>query len=186
MDFDNPEQLSLRGSLILADPSLTDPGFARSVLLLTEHSHSDGAMGFILNKPIGRSVGDLVNDEEFPKDLAKLPAFLGGPVSPEQLTFASLAWNAPEQALDFCSHLSSEDAVHRLNEGFAVRAFVGYSGWSGGQLESELKQRAWITSRPEQLVVDANKCDSMWNTLLTQMGPWYRLLASTPDDPSLN
>ena len=63
--FDNPDQLCLKGTLILADPSLRDPGFSRSVLLLTNHAHDDGAMGFILNKPLGKKVGDLVNFDDF-------------------------------------------------------------------------------------------------------------------------
>ena len=56
VSFKEPEQICLKGSLILADPSLTDPGFERSVLLLTNHKHDDGAAGFILNKPMGKKV----------------------------------------------------------------------------------------------------------------------------------
>ena len=52
VSFEESEQLCLKGSLILADPSLTDPGFEKSVLLLTNHQQDDGSAGFILNKPI--------------------------------------------------------------------------------------------------------------------------------------
>lgn len=185
LDFDNPEQLCLKGALILADPSLRDAGFRRSVLLLTNHAHDDGAMGFILNKPLGRSVGDLM-DSEKAGALGGVAVYLGGPVSPEQLTFASLAWNAEEGALDFTSHLSADEARHRIKEGFDVRAYVGYSGWSEGQLESELQQQAWITTKPEKRVMDVEKCGDMWSGILTGMGPYYSLLAKMPDDPSLN
>ena len=185
MDFDDPEQISLSGKLILADPSLRDPGFARSVLLLTNHEHDDGAMGFILNKPMGKKVSDLV-DIEAMRELGELPVFLGGPVSPDQLTFASLNWRAQGEAIDFDTHLSSEEALHRLREGFHVRAFVGYSGWSEGQLESELQQRAWITRKPVPSVVSIDADEKLWGELLSGMGPYYRLLASTPDKPELN
>ena len=151
----------------------------------TNHAHDDGAMGFILNKPIGKKVSDLVTFDDF-TELGELPVYLGGPVSPDQLTFASLAWNGQSESLDFTTHLSSEEALHRVQEGFSVRAFVGYSGWEEGQLESELKQRAWITKKPEPLVMNPDECDEMWENLLKSMGPWYRLLADTPPDPSLN
>ena len=170
---------------MLADPSLRDPGFNRSVLLLTRHSHEEGAMGLILNKPIGKKVEDLlVSEEDSP--LGDVDVYLGGPVSPEQLTFSSLAWNTDGSGLNFSSNLSADEARHRIKEGFEVRAYVGYSGWSEGQLESELQQRAWITTKPDQLVLDATKCDAMWKEILKGMGPYYTLLANMPDNPSLN
>ena len=185
MDFDNPEQLCLKGSLILADPSLRDPGFRRSVLLLTNHSADEGAMGFIMNKPIGKKVKDLIDSDKYER-LMELDVFLGGPVSPNELILASFAWNGVGEVLDFATHLSPDAANHRLDEGFEIRAFVGYSGWSEGQLESELQQRAWITTKVTELVMDAGKCDEMWGAILTGMGPYYSLLAKMPDDFSLN
>ena len=77
MSFEEPEQLCLKGSLILADPSLKDPGFERSVLLLTNHQQDDGAAGFILNKPMGKKVSDLIQIDEM-RELGDLPVFLGG------------------------------------------------------------------------------------------------------------
>ena len=185
MEFENPGQLSLQGSLILADPSLQGSGFSRSVLLLTNHKHDDGAMGFILNKPAGKKVSDLVEIESM-RELGELPVFVGGPVSQDQLTFASLNWRIDEGELDYGTHLSSEEALHRLREGFEVRAFVGYSGWSEGQLESELQQRSWITHKPVPGVASPDVDDSLWKELLASMGPYYRLLADAPDKPDLN
>ncbi len=185
MDFDENETLSLRGALILADPSLHDSGFTRSVLLLTNHSLDEGAVGFIMNKPTGKVVGDLLAMDEFP-ELAGVPVMYGGPVSQEHLTFASFAWNENSGEFEFVTHLSTSDAAHRLHEGYAVRAFVGYAGWSSGQLEGELKQRAWITGRAEARLLEVETSDGMWRALLRAMGPWFHLLAETPEDPSLN
>ena len=173
LDFDNPEQLCLQGSLLLADPSLRDPGFSRSVLLLTHHSASEGAMGVILNKPVGKKVGNLLVSEEG-TSLGEVEVYLGGPVSQEQLTFSSLVWNSDGSGLNFSSNLSADQARHRIEEGFDVRAFVGYSGWSEGQLESELQQRAWITTKPGEIILDATKCDDMWHAILSGMGPLLR------------
>ena len=98
MSFEESEQLCLKGSLILADPSLTDPGFEKSVLLLTNHQQDDGSAGFILNKPMGKKVSDLIQIDEM-RELGDLPVFLGGPVSSDQLTFASINWDAKDEEL---------------------------------------------------------------------------------------
>lgn len=175
----------MKGSLILADPSLSGSGFARSVLLLTNHKHDDGAMGFILNKPAGKTVSDLVDIESM-RELGELPVFIGGPVAQDQLTFASLVWRRESGELDYGTHLSSEEALHRLREGFEVRAFVGYSGWSEGQLEKELQERSWITHKPVPDVTLREVSETLWGELLSEMGPYYQLLAGCPERPELN
>jgi putative transcriptional regulator len=184
-DFDNPGPVNLRGALILADPSLRDPNFARTVLLLTDHEVDQGAHGYVLNRPMGKKVGDLLKDPAF-QGLAEVPIFHGGPVSPERLTFALLAWDEAAGRLAFTTHLSVDDAKNHRQGGGEVRAFVGYSGWGEGQLENELRQRAWITRKPAREVVSMTRPDTLWEDLLRSMGPHYGLLAKMPDDPSLN
>lgn len=184
MSIDPPDPaISLGGTLLIAAPSLRDPNFFRTVLLLTEHSETEGAHGYVLNRPLGRTVGEVLTDPEF-EDLAATPIFLGGPVSTGHLAFASLRWN--EGRLEFESHLSAEAARHRRAEGFELRAFVGYSGWSGGQLESELGQDAWIPRTPDRRVLGTTPSERLWGELLESMGPRYRLIARMPEDPSLN
>lgn len=187
MPSDTPDQLSLEGSLILADPSLLDPNFCRTVLLLTSHDPANGAHGYVLNRPLGKRVGEILLDEEF-APLSEVPVFLGGPVGGEQLTFAFLHWNGEDGqgSLHFETHLSSDEARARLTEGFEVRAFVGYSGWTGGQLEAELKQHAWITRQADSQIANPDRSPKLWADLLRTMGPYYRLIADMPDDPSLN
>jgi len=185
MNFEDHAQISLAGRLILADPSLREPTFKRSVLLLTNHNAEDGAHGYILNRPLGKSVGEMLPEEEF-SSLSDIPVFIGGPVSSEQITFSSIRWNAENSTLEYELHLSAKETVQRLLEGFTVRAFVGYAGWSEGQLESELKQRAWITHKPEACVLETDRLDSLWGDLLRKMSPWHRLLADSPEDPGLN
>ncbi|HEX2749743.1 MAG TPA: YqgE/AlgH family protein [Verrucomicrobiales bacterium] len=185
MTPDDSSQLCLRGSLILADPSLQDSNFHRTVLLLTEHRHDEGAHGYVLNRPLGKTAGDLLTASEF-KPLAKIPVYAGGPVSTEQLTFVALKWEAGSGSLLWTTHLTREDAKQRFENGETVRAFVGYSGWSGGQLESELKRRSWITRKPDRSVLQSHNSGSLWSDLLSSMGPWFHLLSKMPDDPGLN
>ena len=179
---DNSEFLS--GSLILASPTLVNPHFSRSVLLLTDHG-GDGAHGYILNRPLGKTVSDVLEDSNFDA-LSDVPLYMGGPVSTGQLTFTSLVWNEMLEELDYDTHLSVAEASARKAEGFDVRAFVGYSGWSGGQLEEELKENAWIPKSPISDVLKKEDIDGLWADILRTMGPYYRMIADAPDDPSMN
>lgn len=185
MNPDDPAQLCLSGSLLLADPSLLEPVFHRTALLLTEHRHDHGAHGYILNRPTGRNTGYFLAAPEF-KPLAKIPVYNGGPVSTEQLTFASLAWQKSTGSLTWHTHLTREDAAARLAAGETVRAFVGYAGWAEGQLESEIKRRSWITCKPTPEILADDIAGSLWTSLLKGMGPWFHLLSKMPDDPGLN
>lgn len=186
MDFEDPDQIDLTGRLLLAEPGMRDPNFSRSVVLITAHDPEEGAHGYIVNRPLNKVVGDLLSGEEFAQ-LAEVPVFLGGPVGNGQLTLARLYWNEQLGELDAESHLSAADAKRQLDEGFPVFAFVGYSGWSGGQLEEELQQNAWIVRAPaEQVAGGGSEGKALWTALLGAMGPYYRLLSGMPEDPGLN
>lgn len=181
---------SLQGQLILADPSLKEPTFFQSVLLLTEHNDENGALGYILNRPIGRNVGDLLSKDVLPEDqrnrLVDVPVFMGGPVNQEHLTFSALGWSEEDQTLQYSTHLSAGEAVMHEMEGFHIRAFVGYSGWEVGQLEGELEQKAWIPHQPEKLIIDLSKVDGLWKEILRELSPYYKLVADEPDNLGLN
>src|ERR1043165_4098102 len=76
------------GSLLLAHPAMRDPNFRHSVVLMSAHS-SEGAMGVVLNRPLGKRLGQLSGDFALGA-LASVPLFTGGPVNNEQLVLA--AW----------------------------------------------------------------------------------------------
>jgi putative transcriptional regulator len=67
-----------------------------------------------------------------------------------------------------------------------VRAFVGYAGWSKGQLESELAQHAWLVDKPDRHLLGIARATTLWRDTLSQRGPQFRLAAEAPDDPSRN
>lgn len=181
-----PDQpLQLQGKLLLADPSLRDGTFHRSVILLAEHQPDAGAMGLILNHPTGNFVGDFLSGPEF-SALSRLPVHKGGPVSCEQLSFSSFWWENP-RGLRWALSISLEEAVKQSHHpGRVVRAFVGYSGWSPGQLENELRRNSWITARPQPDLLGHEHDVHLWANLLRHLSPLHRILAEAPDDPLLN
>ena len=177
--------LLLKGQLLLADPSLRDGIFDRSVILLAEHTAEDGAFGLILNQPTGRVVGDLLPGEAF-KPLRHLAVHNGGPVSRDQLTFSSFWWSR-KLGLRCAVRIPAEDAVkHAGRPGRIVRAFVGYSGWSAGQLEGELRRNSWITAAPKSDLLGQEHDRSLWAEVLRALSPFHRILAESPDNPFLN
>lgn len=184
MNFDDPSSLSLDGNLLLADPGLVDPNFRRTVLFIHHHTLKSGAEGFVLNRPLNKSVEDLSLATEVP-ELGKVPVYVGGPVGTDHLVFASLHWLADEEKVEFSPRLPATDAVARLKEGFHIRAFVGHAGWAAGQLEGEIRERSWIPYRPDQRLLQS-QAEGMWERTLEAMSPWHYLLAKTPEDPSLN
>ena len=175
----------LRGKLLLADPSLRDGIFNRSVILLTDHTAAQGAFGLILNQPTGKVVGDLLQGPEF-ASLRHLPVHEGGPVAHEQLTFSSFWWSK-KLGLRWSLRVSAKQAAESTNRpGRMVCAFLGYAGWCAGQLENELRHHSWIPVGPQQDLLGRPHDRSLWSTLLRELSPLYRILAASPNDPFLN
>src|SRR5213595_2807049 len=85
----------LAGSLLVAHPSMLDPNFRRAVLFISAHDSDDGAIGIIINRPLDKSVADLVNETP-PQNLADVPVFFGGPVGNNQLMLAAVEWHKGE------------------------------------------------------------------------------------------
>ncbi|MEM0968794.1 MAG: YqgE/AlgH family protein [Verrucomicrobiota bacterium] len=174
------------GCLLLASPALQEATFHRTVILLSSHSVGEGAFGYILNRPVELSISDL-HPMEGLDGLRSVPVFEGGPVGQDHLTFASLGWDTSANELIYETHLSSQDAVRHVAEGFSVRAFVGYSGWSAGQLENELELDSWELQTPAVDLVDhENMTQGMWTELVREISPIHRLEADLPDDVTLN
>ena len=181
-----PSSLSLAGSLLVAHPALLDPNFKKTVLFLSKHDAEEGAFGLVLNRPAERSVRDLLPNKPL-GELAHVPVFLGGPVQQDQLIFASFRWHAETERMECQHHLLIPEAQSVMEEpGTTVRAFIGYAGWTKGQLEGELAQKAWLLSRPNPELLQIEKCPTLWRDVTSSFGPWFRLVAEAPDDPATN
>src|SRR5947208_4474520 len=139
--------LSLAGSLLVAHPNMLDPNFRRAVLFISAHDAEDGALGVILNRPLDKQVADLVNEAP-PAGLADVPVFLGGPVGKTQLMFAAFEWQKGV-GLKLNHNIGLEELNQEIGQKPpGICAYVGYAGWEAGQLEAELKQKAWLLQKP--------------------------------------
>ena len=174
---------TLAGSLLLAHPAMRDPNFRRCVVLMSVHN-AEGAMGVVLNRPLGKRLGELSGEFAL-STLSSVPLYQGGPVQTEQLVLA--AWQT--RADGFRMHFGIEPERARQlmeEEGTHIRGFLGYSGWSAGQLENEMKANTWVvTDVPEDLLTHSPD-DTLWRTVLGREGAEWRLLAGEPEDPAVN
>jgi len=181
---DEASSRSLAGSLLVAHPSMLDPNFRRTVLFISEHDLNEGALGVIINRPLDRQVADLVTDTP-PPGLAGVPVFLGGPVGKNQLMFAAFEWKKGH-GFKLSHNVVLGHGSTAAGEKNLICAFVGYAGWGAGQLESEVKQKAWLLQKANPSLLKFDRLPNLWFDIMASLGPWYKMLAAAPDDPSLN
>lgn len=179
---------SLRGHLLVAGSGLWDPSFRRTVVLIGHHD-DDGAVGVVLNQPLDATV------EEAAPPLSPLvppgePLFRGGPVQPEAavvLADFEDPGRAGVLALDSIGFLPEESDTSSLGGLRRARVFAGYAGWSAGQLDDELAADGWIISAATREDVFGDENGELWSSVLRRKGgTFYSVLATMPDDPSLN
>jgi putative transcriptional regulator len=178
---------SLQGKLLIAAPSLIDPNFKRTVILIAQHSE-EGAMGLVLNRPSDTAVIDavtplcsLVGDDAL--------IWAGGPVEPGGVIvlaeFDDTAVAAELIFGDIGFMGADADPADVALASRRARVFAGYAGWSAGQLEAELEEDSWFTAEPVEDDVFTPEGD-LWSDVLERKGGPYALLSKMPPDPSLN
>ena len=186
MSTDGPTAGNLTGSLLIAHPNLLDPNFRRAILFLSHHSADEGAIGLVINRPLKKTFGEVTKTKKTAR-LQDIALFYGGPVAADQVTLASLQWRQDPATVAFQSFMGNVENVHIDPEWQpGLRAFVGYAGWSRGQLESEIAQQAWLVLPPARQIIEMENPDTAWRDIMRQSGPLMKILAEAPDDPELN
>lgn len=183
----DPKMPSLSGSILIAHPSLHDANFKQTVILISAHSEQQGALGVILNRPMGKTLGGLKEAFSYGV-LADVPLFFGGPVNENELILT--AWQPTDDPGLYRLYfgLSPERAIElKMGAGaLEMRAFMGYSGWSSGQIEGELQDNSWAVGPLDSHTLEAKDLKSLWRKALYRVRPEWLLVADTPPDPTLN
>jgi putative transcriptional regulator len=177
------------GILLIADPFLKDPNFLRTVVLLCEHK-TEGSFGFVLNKQIESTIDELIPDLEG----FKFPVFYGGPVQMDTLHFLhqypEIIPGSYEVSKGVFWGGDFEMVVDMIRKqeikASKIRFYVGYSGWSEGQLDGELKEKSWLTVKAERKLIFHKNTDEIWKDSLKHLGGDFEMMINFPTDPQLN
>jgi putative transcriptional regulator len=183
------DKIPEKGKILISEPFLPDTFFNRSIVYLTDHT-PEGSVGFILNKKLDLQVGATIEGfEGWNENLS-----MGGPVAPDTLHYlhnlgdkipnsipieGNISWGGD---IDVIRELIKKGDIKQTN----IRFFLGYSGWSTGQLERELKENSWVIAKVNSNIVLSSKGDDIWKKVLRSFKNKYRMWADFPDSPEMN
>ncbi len=197
-----------KGRLLVAMPMLNDPNFWQAVVLLCTYG-PDGALGVVLNRPTEIAVSALIHD--FPNLAGGERIYEGGPVAKNGMLILcrgeeedgnniigdiSLAKDLeslkrserrlrsePQKELLQLAGVVPLDVATSCSE---IRCYLGYAGWTAGQLEEEVKTGAWKTLRADStLIFDADSA-MLWPQMMRRLGPECAFYATMPLNPNMN
>jgi len=188
------EVSSLTERLLVATPALADPNFDRAVVLLLDHDE-EGSLGVVLNRPTPVGVGDIL---EGWAELTGEPGvvFQGGPVSLDSALGVAvvpggangegtpLGWRRVHGAIGLVDLEAPPELLAPVLG--SLRIFAGYAGWGPGQLEDELAEGAWYVVESEPGDVSSPVPERLWREVLRRQRSELAMVATYPDDPSLN
>lgn len=177
------------GILLIADPFLKDPNFMRTVVLLTEH-RDDGSIGFVVNRQYENTLDELIPEI----DGHKLPVYYGGPVQMNTIHFLHRYPTVIPGGVEVMKGVfwggDFDCVVDLINSGNVdpdkIRFYIGYSGWSTGQLQSEMEEKTWLTVEAVPNLIFHSQAEEIWKDSLKHMGGEYEMMINFPIDPQLN
>jgi putative transcriptional regulator len=177
------------GVLLIADPFLKDPNFMRTVVFLTEH-REEGTVGFVINRQYENTLDELIPEIEG----HKLPVYYGGPVQMNTIHFLHRYPDEVPGGIEVMKGVywggDFDRLIDLINSGKVdenkIRFFIGYSGWSAGQLESEMSEKTWLVAPAIRSLVFHSNAEEIWKASLKHLGGEYEIMINFPIDPQLN
>lgn len=181
---------SLKGLLLLDSGMLNGSFFHRTVVLICQHD-PEGAFGLVINRSSDNKVGEMLV-ADLPDSLKEQSLYLGGPVQPTALSYLHADTFLPQANVISNLNLGhSLDSLVEIGDSFSpsqqVRIYAGYAGWGPGQLDDEMKRKAWLTHPASIEVVFTTDPTNLWRSIVNQKTGWqFKLLSQIPDDLSWN
>jgi len=183
------------GDLLVAQPFLDEAWFSRAVISVIDYDPAGGATGVVLNNAMNYCLADVL--EGISPDAPEVQVYCGGPMSQDRLFFVhtlgtQIFAGAREYAPGLYIGGDFDAAVQYVNEGYPVdgclRFFIGYSGWTAGQLEGEIRDDTWaitpMLEEPSRLL--RGDGDPYWHRVVRQLGTAYRSWQFLPRDLHAN
>ena len=178
------------GDVLLSQPFMLDPNFRRTAVLVCEHNDDEGSIGFILNKKLDVFVDELISDLYG----FQVPVFFGGPVATDTIHYVHNVGELLENShfvsegvwwggdFDKLKFLISSGLVKPGN----IRFFVGYSGWSDGQLKEEMASGSWLIADMDANYIFNSRSGQLWEKIMANKGNPFTVISTMPDEIALN
>jgi putative transcriptional regulator len=173
---DPPDSGSLAGQLLIAAPSMGDPRFLHTVILMVRHD-KEGAFGIVINRPVGeRPIAALLEATggDDPGVAGSVRVFAGGPVQPELGFIVHTAEYRLAETIDVDGRVAVTASRQILldighNQGPEKSLFaLGYAGWGPGQLEGELTRHSWFTAPEEPKLIFDDDRENLWEDAMAR------------------
>ena len=180
------------GSLLISEPMMEDNYFSRSAILVLDEPEEGGHFGLILNKPTEMTLNDLMPEWEEGK---RVPIFCGGPVDLQRMfllhTLGEKLGSNIEVLPGIYVGADLDKIIDYIEEGGEVdgnlRFFLGYCGWSPGQLAGEIEGKTWaVNALPQCNNLLKGEGNSYWSREVKDLGEDFRGWLLVPTNPSLN
>ena len=173
------------GDVLVASPEMSENLFSRTLVFLQNFS-GEGALGFILNRPLGQAFQQAATTTQLPEAVQDIPVFFGGPVQSHQLVLMhfiprenhGFSCGAPEEDLTGTAELNIGDRIHR--------AFMGYAGWTAGQLEEEIRRGDWNWVPADTVYLQETFGDAPWELASSADRRWQTFRERLPRSPEFN
>ncbi|MGC3997147.1 MAG: YqgE/AlgH family protein [Anaeromyxobacter sp.] len=175
---------ALAPGFLAASPTLADPNFARSLVLMAEH-HDEGALGFVVNRPGPITVGDVLGGLDDGllaaaerRGRAAEAVLVGGPVQPERLWILFRPGpGLPEEGAVLVAKGVALGGSRELLDALVLgpstgpyALLLGYAGWAPMQLEQEVAAGAWVPLSLSADLVFEVEHEKRWDTAVRRMG----------------
>lgn len=180
----------INGILLIAEPFLKDASFARSVVLVCKNNREEGTFGFAIHRKLHTTLDKIIEEMKG----FKIPVYLGGPVQTDTLHYIHQYPELFADSVEITTNVywGGDFALLKkyIKDGTVdtanIKFFLGYSGWSAGQLEDEMKENSWITLQSTQKLIFDTAPQDIWQISLTALGGKYKMMVHYPTDPQLN
>ncbi len=168
---------------------MLDSYFRRAVVLICE-THDQGVLGFIVNKPLDINVNEILGSF----DPSSVKVMYGGPVSTDTVHFIHDAGELIDDSVYIADGVYWGGDIKKLKFllekqvilADQVKFFVGYTGWSPSQLQSEIETGSWVVAQMDRNYIFNKDHDDLWKTIMENLGDAYSVIGQMPDHMHLN
>lgn len=179
---------SYKGKILISTPDISGDIFSRSVVLVIEHNEQ-GAFGLILNKKNGQMSDKFKDFFDF-----KIEVYDGGPVENDKVFFIVKGKIVTETYVEITPDFYLTEDIEKIISAVLnnelnindVKIFSGYSGWTSMQLDGEIQRKVWTVVDVYNLDYTLPNDQTLWKSIMQNLGGEYLLWANSPEDISLN